>query len=195
MNRNGKFKRLGIKFDFQKHYFFEENIVEKLTAITKLLNDWSFRDISIIGKITVIKSLALPILVQSLSVLPNSQREVSDIQSLFFKFIWSDKPDKVKRNLLVQSYENGGLKMPHIQSFESALKMTWIKKIINPEYSAPWKTLILSNFDALGGDKFWLLNTEGLLQVKSRKYQGVFEVKSRVKTWQVRGIWSQQLEH
>ena len=32
-------------------------------------------------------------------------------------------------------------------------------------------------------------------QAKSRKYQGVFEVKSRVKTWQVRGIWSQQLEH
>ena len=34
-----------------------------------------------------------------------------------------------------------------------------------------------------------------LLQAKSRKYQGVFEVKSRVKTWQVRGIWSQQLKH
>ena len=26
-------------------------------------------------------------------------------------------------------------------------------------------------------------------KAKSRKYQGVFEVKSRVKTWQVRGIW------
>ena len=37
----------------------------------------------------------------------------------------------------------------------------------------------------------WCLN----LNEKSRKYQGVFEVKSRVKTWQVRGIWSQQLEH
>ena len=35
----------------------------------------------------------------------------------------------------------------------------------------------------------------GQHQAKSRKYQGVFEVKSRVKTWQVRGIWSQQLEH
>ena len=32
-------------------------------------------------------------------------------------------------------------------------------------------------------------------KAKSRKYQGVFEVKSRVKTWQVRGIWSQHLEH
>ena len=30
---------------------------------------------------------------------------------------------------------------------------------------------------------------------KSRKYQGVFEMKSRVKTWQVRGIRSQQFEH
>ena len=32
-------------------------------------------------------------------------------------------------------------------------------------------------------------------EAKSRTYQGVFEVKSRVKTWQVRGIWSQQFEH
>ena len=32
-------------------------------------------------------------------------------------------------------------------------------------------------------------------KAKSRKYQAVFKVKSRVKTWQVRGIWSQQLEH
>ena len=34
-----------------------------------------------------------------------------------------------------------------------------------------------------------------ILQAKSRKYQGVFEMKNRVKTWQVLGIWSQQLEH
>ena len=27
-------------------------------------------------------------------------------------------------------------------------------------------------------------------KAKSRKYQGVFKVKSQVKTWQVRGIWS-----
>ena len=32
-------------------------------------------------------------------------------------------------------------------------------------------------------------------KVKLRKYQGVFKVRSRVKTWQDRGLWSQQLEH
>ena len=30
------------------------------------------------------------------------------------------------------------------------------------------------------------------IEAKSRKYQGVLEMKSRVKTWQVRGTWSQQ---
>ena len=34
-----------------------------------------------------------------------------------------------------------------------------------------------------------------MLEAKPRKYQGAFEVKNRVKTCQVRGIWSQQLEH
>ena len=43
-----------------------------------------------------------------------------------------------------------------------------------------------------GGDFRGSLNS---YKAKSRKYQGVFDVKSRVKTWQARGIWSQQLEH
>ena len=34
-----------------------------------------------------------------------------------------------------------------------------------------------------------------LLNAKSRKYKGVLKVKSRVKTRQFRGIWSQQFEH
>ena len=33
------------------------------------------------------------------------------------------------------------------------------------------------------------------LEAISRKYQRVLKVKSRVKTCQVRGIWSQQLEY
>ena len=52
-----------------------------------------------------------------------------------------------------------------------------------------WTTCQLNNMNHQFID---LLNIN---KAKSRKYQGVFEVTSRVKTWQVRGIWSQQLEH
>ena len=44
-------------------------------------------------------------------------------------------------------------------------------------------------------DDIFTIDKPAFAEAKSRKYQGVFEVKSRVKTWQVRGIWSQQLEH
>ena len=36
---------------------------------------------------------------------------------------------------------------------------------------------------------------KGTCKAKSRKYRGVFKVKSRVKTRQIREICSQQLEH
>ena len=39
------------------------------------------------------------------------------------------------------------------------------------------------------------LSKQLLIKGKSRKYQGVFKVKSRVKTRQVWEIWSQPLEH
>ena len=35
-----------------------------------------------------------------------------------------------------------------------------------------------------------VVGPQSLYGAKSSKYQGVFEAKSRVKTWQVRGIWS-----
>ena len=53
----------------------------------KILNLWSYRDLIYIGKVTVIKTLALPILVQCLIVLPNPPDSVlNDIQEVFYIF-------------------------------------------------------------------------------------------------------------
>jgi hypothetical protein len=48
-----------------------ENFTEKVQSVKKILNLWSYRDLTYIGKVTAIKTLALPILVQCLTVLPN----------------------------------------------------------------------------------------------------------------------------
>ena len=59
------------------------------------------------------------------------------------------------------------------------VKNIWYTLGISLKIDIKWKHIVVGFFH----------------EAKSRKYQGVFEVKSRVKTWQVRGIWSQQLEH
>jgi hypothetical protein len=58
--------------------------------VKKILNLWSYRDLTYIGKVTVIKTLALPILVQCLTVLPNPPDSIlNDIEKIFYKFLWS----------------------------------------------------------------------------------------------------------
>ena len=56
----------------------------------------------------------------------------------------------------------------------------------------------LTNIFYIKGRSKFLLKVvvyfEILMQSKSEKEPMVFVVKSRVKTWQVRGIWSRQLE-
>ena len=48
-----------------------------------------------------------------------------------------------------------------------ALKMTWIKKYIDPLNFSPWKMLLIDSIEKWGGDKFLLLGKEGLNTVAS----------------------------
>ena len=52
------------------------------------------------------------------------------MNGLFFKFIWNNKPDKVKRIYVTQDYQNAGLKMVNLENFISSLKIAWIDKLL-----------------------------------------------------------------
>ena len=84
------------------------------------------------GKITVIKSLALSKLVHLLTALPNlTQSRLNKLTSLFYNFIWNiNKPDRVQRNTLIGDITQGGVNMIHIHSFNIYLKLSWIKRLL-----------------------------------------------------------------
>jgi hypothetical protein len=48
-------------------------------------------------------------------VIPEKYKK--EIESKCFKFIWNEKPDKVRRNTLIGDFEKDGLKMIDIESF------------------------------------------------------------------------------
>ena len=58
---------------------------------------------------------------------------------LFYKFLWDEKGDKIKRNVMINDFSEGGLKMIDIESFNKSLKSSWIKKYLDPENSSSWK--------------------------------------------------------
>ena len=97
------FKALGVVFSLNTKALYELNFVPKLGIIEQILNCWKHRSLSLLGKIAVVKSLLLPQLLYLFSVLcinlPNTFKK--RLNSMLFKFIWSNGNDRVKRDFFV----------------------------------------------------------------------------------------------
>ena len=45
---------------------------------------------------------------------------IKEINDLLYKFLWDGKGDKIKRTVVINDYQEGGIKMLDIKSFNSA---------------------------------------------------------------------------
>ena len=64
------------------------------------------------GRITVLKSLAIPKLQYLLSCLPIPNEVLKNTEQVISNFIWNCKRPKVKKHVIMQEIENGGIKAP-----------------------------------------------------------------------------------
>lgn len=128
---NGYFTVLGIKFSTTLEEMVNINYDAKIDEITKLFACWSKRVITPLGKITVIKTLALAKLNHLILSIPNpSNEKINKIQNLFYKFLWKNSIDKVKRDTIIQDYSLGGLRMIDLKTFMYSLKASWLRRIL-----------------------------------------------------------------
>jgi len=67
-----------------------------------------------------------------------------------FKFIWNSKPDNLKRSILIQGYEYGGLKLTNLNLFISAVKANWVKSFLDNENSGQWKLFLKNRLEKYG---------------------------------------------
>ena len=79
------------------------NIDQKMNEISTVIKHWNRRIISTLGRITVLKTILLPKLIHIFMSLPDpSVAKIKHLESIFFKFIWCNKQDKIARKLAVQ---------------------------------------------------------------------------------------------
>ena len=123
-------KVLGVVFNADPCKIEQNNFPDKIESIKKLLSFWRLRQLSLIGKITVIKSLAISKLVHLFISLPTPSTEMmKKLKRIVYTFLWNGKNDKIRRTKICQSYSNGGLKMIDLDIFVSSLKCSWIQRI------------------------------------------------------------------
>ena len=134
-----KVKTLGAWLSLDPKTTVSLNYKEKLEKVQNILSCWKLRRQTLIGKITVLKSLVASQLIYILTPLCTNVHIIKEVNKLFYKFIWNGKGDKIKRNILINDYSDGDLKMIDIQSFNKLLKATWIKKYLDIENKGKWK--------------------------------------------------------
>ena len=105
-----------------------------LKAIENVLKHWSKCKLSLKGKITVINSLVISLLVYPASVLEVPHKVLDDINSLLYRFLWDGKRAKIASKILENNIKLGGLKMPNIFLKVKAWKFSWLKRaMLNPD--------------------------------------------------------------
>ena len=135
-----RFKLLGITFDVDLDKMIGINYMDKIAQIKNSIKMWRRRFLTPLGKITVIKSLSLPKITHLLISLPNPDTEILNIiSSIFYDFLWTGRA-KIKQSVIVKQYFEGGLNMINLNAFSQALKITWLRRILQKE--SKWQVLI-----------------------------------------------------
>ena len=164
---HSNFKLLGIEFSLDLDSMVKINYAKKIKEVSAILKSWQHRKLSLMGKITVIKTLALPKLVHLLTALPNlSQPQLNSLNTLFYNFIWNGHTDRIKRNTLIGDFSQGGLNMVHLYSFNIYLKLSWVKRfLLNPDGN--WQHMLLFEFQKFGGARVFIFQKEKLEEVST----------------------------
>ena len=107
------FTSLGIEFDLDDMLNITElNRKKKISDIKKLIKIWTPRNLTVIGKITIVKSLFVSKFTHILLALPNPSEAIfREIDEIFAKFIWQNIPSKFRKEILVAPYDKSGLQL------------------------------------------------------------------------------------
>ena len=120
----------------------EKNFNDKVAKLGKMLSCWIYRYITPYGKVTIIKTLALSMLSHLALVIPNPSKTMfKHIETIFHKFIWSNKSEKIKREDAKLPVILGGLNVPDIEQFWYSFKFSWLRRLISTQ--AFWPNIIL----------------------------------------------------
>ena len=108
----------------------EWNCMTKLNAVKAIFKKWKKHRLTLYGKNVIIKSLGGSGLSFLFSVLPSPDEHFfKEYDAALTDFLWDSSTTKIKKDTLFKSFENSGINLLDLRSFDKALKIKWIKYI------------------------------------------------------------------
>jgi len=140
-----EFKALGVHFnarDFKS--IIQLNYEKKILKAEELTKQWGKRDLTVYGKVAIIKSFILSQFIYLFVPLARPPSAIiRRIESIIYNFLWGVKRDKVKREITTCSRDRGGLDMINVQDFIRSQKSKLIASLLDHSCEQEWKEIII----------------------------------------------------
>ena len=134
-------KSLGIPIGQNRN--LKEFWQTKVGRIEKKLNNWRSHNLSLFGKVYVVKSLALSQILYSVEMICIDESVVKEISKLIWNFLWEDKVVRFPVEVCQIPRNSGGLNLP---SIDIVIKVRRIKMLVNIISSVESWSIFARNF-------------------------------------------------
>ena len=133
----------------------QENWTKRLNKIDQIIARWSKRNLSITGKLCIIKTFLISQFVYPLQALIAPTQILHKLNTILFRFLWKKKYsntkafEKVKRSVICNTMDEGGINMLNIIDMQSSFLLNWISQL-QEETLHKWKCIPLNRLNKLG---------------------------------------------
>ncbi len=151
-------KCLGVYIGHNKDECTRLNWSRKIEKLKNILECWKTRrNLTLFGKVQVIKCLAMSGLVYSATHCAIPNRDViKEINKALYEFLWG-KTEFIKRNILINDIKEGGINMIDVEAHFQSLKASWSSKINDLSSNEQWLEIPHQKLNKLG-NKLYILN-------------------------------------
>ena len=153
---NNPINVLGVYVSNDLDECMELNYNTIICKIKNTLNNWINRDLSLLGKVTVVNTLIASLFVYKMTVLPTlPEKLLKNINNEITRFLWNNKKSKIKLATLQKNKRDGGLNLVNLRNKEISIKCSWVQILETDEKSA---NLAYSQMDPIITSDIWKCN-------------------------------------
>ena len=119
---NKPFKVLGTNIGWNLQEANRLTISKKIIDMRKMFS-WKHRKLTLNGRVLILKSLTISKIIHLASLLTFSGDLFQEIEQMIYGFLWNGKTHKVKKDVIIQDFKEGGHKMIDIRSLIMTQKL------------------------------------------------------------------------
>jgi hypothetical protein len=123
-------KICGIYFCNDPEEEYTKNVREKIQKLKRNLKIWQSRHLTMEGKSLIIKTFGVSQIIYNMQCVEFAKSEITKIEQYIFNFLWDTKNieetrarDRIKRSVMKNDYNEGGLKITDVECLDRALKL------------------------------------------------------------------------